>query len=145
MEWHDRWSGNVLHYEKPSQEYVNEAMRQIENVVRGFCEISEFDFERIKCNMTALEDVIVRVDMRTLYFSVFHQEMKPNEYKRLAGLLIFWLLKRHPFWIDVLGTDDEVVHLAACINEKIALHIAVSLLNDYNSDFFEHGEDLVES
>lgn len=146
MELGNRWEDNVLNYQKPPQDFINAAMQQIESVAKDFCEIYEFDFTRIKCNISALEDVIIRVDMRVLYFMIFHKEMKPNEYKRITGLTIFWLLKRHPFWIDVLSDDgDEEVHLASCINEKIALHMAITLLNEYNSDFFEYGNDLVDS
>ena len=146
MDFKNRWKDNIINYQKPPREYVTDAMMQIEQVVRDFCEILDLDFSRIKINIPALEDVIVRTDMRVLYFAIYHKDMKPNEYKRIAGLMIFWILKRHPFWLEVLPEDDEsIVHVASCINEKIALHIAVTLLHDYNSDFFEHGEDLVNS
>lgn len=146
MNFENRWGENVKPYIKPSQEYINSVMEQLETVVKNFCEISEIDFSKIKVNIPALEDVIIRTDMRVLYFAIFHQGMKPNEYKKITGLLIFWILKRHPFWIDVDAGDDEAtIRIASCINEKIALHIAITLLNEYNSEFFEHGEDLVES
>ena len=59
--------------------------------------------------------------------------------------MIFWILKRHPFWIDVHEADeDDIIHLASVINEKISLHIALTLLQDYNSNFFDYGEDLVK-
>lgn len=146
MDFPNRWGENIKPYVKPTQEYINSAMKQVENVVKDFCSIAEFDFTRIKFNIPALEDVIIRTDMRVLYFAIFHQEMKPNEYKKITGLLIFWILKRHPFWVDTTQEDSEdTIRLASCINEKIALHMAISLLNEYNSTFFEHGEDLVES
>ncbi|MCM1187281.1 MAG: hypothetical protein NC251_12260 [Lachnoclostridium sp.] len=146
MEFPNRWNDNALHYQKPSPEFIKAMMNQIEAVVEDFCKTYEIDIARIKMNPLAMEDVITRIDMRFLYFSVFHEGMKPNEYKTLSGLLIFWLLKRHPFWIDVLpGDEEDVVRLASRINEKIALHIIVTLLEEYNSDFFNHGEDLVDS
>lgn len=146
MTFENRWESSIVPYSKPDNEYIKEAMLQIEKVVKGYCEIADFDFSRIKVNIPALEDVIIRTDMRVLYFAIFHQEMKPNEYKRIAGLLVFWILKRHPFWVDALTTDDEqITRIATCINEKIALHIVVSLLFEYNSVFFEHGKDLVDS
>lgn len=143
MEFPNRWKDNVFHYEKPSRDFVKDVMRQIEDVVKGFCDIYEIDLSRIKMNTLALEDVIMRIDMRFLYFSVFHEGMKPNEHKTLNGLLIFWILKRHPFWIDILPDDEEdIVRLASRINEKISLHIVVTLLEEYNSEFFQYGEDL---
>lgn len=146
MTFENRWKDGIIPYSKPDKEYIIEAMLQIQNVVQGYCEIAGFDFSRIKINLPALEDVIIRTDMRVLYFAVFHQKMEPNEYKKITGLLVFWLLKRHPFWVEVLPTDDEeITRIATYINEKIALHMVVSLLSEYNSDFFDHGENLVES
>lgn len=146
MEFRNRWKDNVFHYEKPSPEFIKKVMYQIQEVVKDFCNTYEIDISRIKMNTLSMEDVITRIDMRFLYFSVFHQGMEPNEYKTLNGLLIFWLLKRHPFWIEILKDDGEdIIKLASRINEKISLHIVVTLLEEYNSDFFEYGEDLVES
>lgn len=142
----DRWKDNTLHYQKPPLEYIEQIMKQIEAVVDDFCEIYELDRERIKTNYLSLQDVIIRVDMRVLYFNVYHQGMTPNEYKKLSGLLVFWIIKRHPFWIDVFANDEEdILRLSSHINEKIALHITMTLLYEYNSDFFEYGEDLVDS
>ncbi len=146
IEFENRWENNSLTYEKPPQEYINNVMSQFEEIISNFCDISDIDKSRIKVNIAALEDVIIRTDMRILYFSVFHNNMTPNEYKKLTGLLIFWLLKRHPFWIDVSEKDDEdMIQIATVINEKISLHIAVTLLQEYNSSFFEHGEDFIVS
>lgn len=146
MKIENRWKDNIFQYSEPTQDYIKAGMKQIEEVVHHFCEISNIDFSRIKINVIAMEDIITRIDMRLLYFSVYHKGMKPNEYKSITGLLIFWILKRHPFWIDVLeGDDSDIIKLASRINEKIAVHIAVSLLVEYNSEFFQYGEDLVDS
>lgn len=146
MNFENRWKDNRLHYSKPPEEYILATMEQIETVVNSFCDIYEIEPSRIKINSLAMEDVITRIDMRYLYFSIYHEGMVPNEYKAINGLLIFWILKRHPFWIDVMSGDDaDTVRLASRINEKIALHIAVTLLQEYNSDFFNHGENLVDS
>lgn len=146
MEFPNRWKDNIFHYSKPSPEFIKNVMRQIEIVVRDFCETGEIDIARIKMNIPAMEDVITRIDMRFLYFSVFHEGMQPNEYKTLNGLLVFWLLKRHPFWIDTIpGDEEDIIRLSSRINEKIALHIIVTLLEEYNPDFFKHGEDLINS
>ena len=146
MKIENRWKDNTFHYNEPPTEYILSVMKQVEDLVHTFCDIYEFDFNRIKVNNLALEDVIIRIDMRFLYFSIYHKDMIPNEYKTITGLLIFWILKRHPFWIDVTKDDDEdTVRLASRINEKLSLHIAISLLQEYNSDFFRYGEDLVDS
>lgn len=146
MQIENRWKDNVFQYTEPPQDYIISVMRQIEGVVEQFCSIYELTPSRIKTNALAMEDIITRIDMRYLYFSVYHKGMIPNEYKAINGLLIFWILKRHPFWIDVTKEDDsDVVRLASRINEKVALHIALTLLEEYNSDFFQYGEDLLDS
>ena len=146
MQIENRWKDNVFQYTEPTPEYIISVMRQIESVVKQFCSIYGLDSSRIKVNNLAMEDIITRIDMRYLYFSVYHKGMVPNEYKAVNGLLIFWILKRHPFWIDVTQEDDtDMVRLASRINEKIAVHIAVTLLEEYNSDFFQYGENLLAS
>ena len=146
MDFKNRWKDVDLNYQKPSQDELEEMMEQIDIMVQKFCKNTDFNYERIKVNMQALEDVVVRTDMRILYFTVFHQGMKPNEYKRITGLMIFWILKRHPFWVDFTNDEDDlVVEIASHINEKIAVYIAITLLSEYNSDFFDHGEDLLKN
>lgn len=145
MEFKNRWDSVNIKYQKPSSEDLQEMMQQIEFLVKSFCQTIDMDFERIKVNVQLLEDVVIRTDMRILYFSVFHKDMKPNEYKRIIGLTVFWILKRHPFWVDIVPEDDEeMLKIASHINEKISTYIAITLLREYNPNFFDSNSDLLE-
>lgn len=39
----------------------------------------------------------------------------------------------------------ELLELAEQFNEKFAFHLVMDLLNEYNSNFIKHGEDLLRS
>lgn len=146
MKFKNRWSNaNIQPYEKPSPEEVREMLEQIQSIVEKFCETVNVDFSRIEINARSLEDVVIRTDMRNMYFAVFHKGMIPNEYKRIIGLLVFWILKLHPFWISIRDEDDgELMNIASHINEKISVFIVISLLHEYNPDFLDKGKDLCE-
>lgn len=138
------WNKLEFQYEEPSPEYVEDELKKIEQQIDEFCKATDIDHERIEVNVKTLKDIIIRLDMRRLYFHIYHKKMDANEYKINAGLFVFWMLKLRPFWMKVLENDtDEMVETATYINEKISLHIVLSLLEEYNSNFFEYGKDLV--
>ena len=138
------WDKLDFQYKEPSPEYIKSELLKIEMQVEEFCKTTDLDFKRIELNFKSLKEVIVRIDMRRLYFQIYHKKMEPNEYKRNIGLLVFWILKLRPFWIHIEQDDtDEMIENATYINEKICVHIVLSLLNEYNSDFFTYGKDLV--
>ena len=138
------WDNLDFQYKEPSEEYIEEEFLKIEQQLEQFCNTTDIDFGRIEVNILTLKDIIVRLDMRRLYFHIYHKEMKANEYKTNAGLFVFWLLKLRPFWIKIKDNDsDEFIETATYINEKICLHIVLSLLREYNEEFFQYGKDLV--
>ena len=140
-----RWQNIEFGYKEPPQEFINKELEKYDEIVTQFCEISKFDKNRVEINIQTLKDLIVRVDMRKLYFQVYHSNMKANEYKVIIGLECFWILKLRPFWVKILPNDStETMHMATWINEKIALHMTCSLLKEYNPDFFERGRDICE-
>lgn len=138
-----RWQNIACEYVEPSQEYINKELDKYEVILTQFCKISGFDKNRVEVNIQTLKDMIVRVDMRKLYFQVYHSNMKANEYKVILGLECFWILKLRPFWVKILpGDSEETMHVATWINEKIALHMVCTLLKEYNPDFFTQGKDI---
>lgn len=140
------WDNLEFQYTEPSEAYIDEELSKIEQQLIEFCNVTEIDSERIEVNAKALKDIIVRLDMRRLYFCIYHKKMDANEYKINTGLLVFWLLKLRPFWIRIEENDsDEFIETATYINEKICLHIVLSLLKEYNNDFFQYGKDLVSA
>lgn len=138
-----RWQNIDFGYQEPPQEVIDSELRKYDEILTQFCKISEFDRNRVEVNIQALKDVVVRVDMRKLYFQIYHSNMKANEYKVIVGLECFWILKLHPFWVKIMPDDPEdKMQIATWINEKIALHMACSLLKEYNPEFFERRRDV---
>lgn len=138
------WDKLEFQYEEPSPKYVENELLKIEQQLEEFCSVTDIDATRIEVNIKALKDIIIRLDMRRLYFHIYHKKMDANEYKINAGLLVFWMLKLRPFWMRVQEDDtDELIETATYINERICIHIVLSLLREYNSDFFKYGKDLV--
>ena len=79
---------------------------------------------------------------------IIHKSMCPGNWVHIrnAGLLIFWILKLRPFWMHINDDDsDDMIENATYINEKICLHIVLSLLREYNSEFFQYGKNLVSA
>lgn len=142
----NRWRNNEFVYTEPTQEYINTELEKYQEIFNQFCQIADLDFSRVEVNIPALKDVIIRVDMRQLYFHIYHDNMEANEYKCIIGLAGFWLLKLHPFWIRIQeGDSPEMVQMAKWINEKFVLHMICSLLKKFNPEFFEHGLDMCEA
>lgn len=138
------WDNLDFHYNEPSEQYIDEELSKIEQQLNEFCNVTDIDPIRIEVNAKILKDVIVRLDMRRLYFHIYHKKMAANEYKNNTGLLVFWLLKLRPFWVRIEEDDsDEFIETATYINERICVHIVLSLLREYNNEFFQYGKDLV--
>lgn len=138
------WDKLEFQYEEPSVEYIEQELGKLQKQIQKFCEVLDIDFNRLETNIKTMKDIIIRLDMRRLYFHIYHKKMDANEYKVNAGLLAFWILKLRPFWMRIQDNDtDEQIEMATYINEKICLHIILSLLEEYNKEFFEYGKDLV--
>ena len=141
-----RWNNyEVSPYSEPNDEYYEAEIEKIDQSLEQFCKISQIDKKNVLVDVKSLREVIKRVDMRDLYFHVFHDNMSANEYKR-TGLTVFWILKLKPFWLYVDPTkdvDEKTLTLASTFNEKFALHLVVTLLMEYNYDFINKGEDLL--
>lgn len=144
---HDgRWHNIGFVYTEPPQEYINNELKKYQEILVQFCQIAGLDVNRVEVNVQALKDVIIRVDMRQLYFQIYHANMEANEYKCIVGLAGFWLLKLRPFWIHIQeGDSPEMMQMATWINEKFVLHMVCSLLEKFNPEFFEYGLDMCEA
>ena len=144
----NRWTKISFKYTEPSEEYYDREMEKIDTLLNGFCEIVEVDKTKVQVNIKSLKQLIRRVDMRWLYFKIYHEGMELNEYKTAIGLIVFWMIKLHPFWLPVEAeaeATDDYLELAEQFNEKFAVHIVMSLLFEYNPNFIEKGEDLLKA
>ena len=142
----NQWRDIGLVYTEPTQEYIKNELKKYQEILAQFCQIADLDINRVEVNIQALKEVIIRVDMRQLYFQIYHANMEANEYKCIIGLAGFWLLKLHPFWIQIHEEDSpEMMQMATWINEKFVLHMICSLLQKFNPEFFEYGLDMCEA
>lgn len=143
----NRWSDTEFKYKEPPDEYYMQEMEKFDKLLTDFCDITQIDKARVHVNIKSLKQIIKRVDMRWLYFKIYHDGMEINEYKINVGLSVFWIIKLHPFWLEIDDEEDdnELLELAEQFNEKFALHLVMDLLHEYNSNFIERGEDLVRS
>lgn len=142
-----RWNDTTFKYTEPTEEFYKKELTKIDTLLTDFCKIVKIKKEDVCVNVKALRQIIKRVDMRWLYFKIYHDEMEINEYKLNAGLTVFWILKLHPFWlqIDPNTSDDSLLELAEQFNEKFAVHMVLDLLNEYNPNFIDKGEDLLRA
>lgn len=124
-----------------TQPEINAEMGKFTELLQQFCDLCKLDQKRIEINFRALQEVIIRVDMRKLYFKIYHN-MVPNEYK-LTALECFWFLKLHPLWMPIHeGDTEEMMQLATYINERFIVHIICGAIMEFKPDFFKSGCDL---
>ena len=141
----NRWDDIPLVYSEPSQDFIREESKKIFSIVDSYCETADIDRTRVECNYSSIKDIVLRLDMRLLYFRIYHNKMEINEYKLLCGLAVFWILKLRPFWISIKEADSkDFINTANNINEQISLHIVIMLLKEYNPLFFQEGKGLIK-
>ena len=66
------WDGLDFHYEEPSEEYLREQCGKIDESLRKFCGLVKIDYKRISINVRTIKQIIVIIDQRRLYFSIYH-------------------------------------------------------------------------
>ena len=115
-------------YCEPDADYIAQNVNTIISIAKLFCRAFNIDSKKFKINVSALKDLIIRVDERKLYFFIYHNGMKPNECKILA-LFVYWTLKLRPFW---LLTDENNSDFAAQINEKFCAYVFMQILYKIN-------------
>ena len=142
----NRWSKTNFKYTEPTDEYYTQELAKFDELLTTFCSAISIEKSKVDVNIKALKQIIRRVDMRWLYFKIYHDGMEPNEYKVTIGLSAFWVVKLHPFWLPVDDdSDDLFLELAEQFNEKFAVHMVLTLLQEYNPNFIERGEDLLKA
>ena len=85
-------------YQQPDREILrkrfNELLERLEELVKCLPELN-FDVEDLAINGRILGDIIVRVDKRSDYFLIFHEQTHISEIKK-AALYAYWILKLKP-------------------------------------------------
>ena len=111
---------------------VFKQLKDIDLLLTDFCQRINLDKTKIQTNPQALKNIVTRIDQRIVYFHIFHNKMRPNEYK-MTALLIYWILKLRPFWIPVKENfSEESSKIAATINERFCAYLLWNVVNSCN-------------
>lgn len=107
-------------------------LKIIELLLNDFCGRINLDKAKVQVNPQTLKHIVTRIDQRKLYFHIFHNQMRPNEYK-MTALLIYWILKLRPFWISVKEDfSEESSKIAATFNERFCAYLLLNVVNFCN-------------
>ena len=118
-------------YKEPSEEFILGKMKIIDRFLDMFCNLFKINKEKIQVNTEIIRDIVIRMDKREIYFHIYHNDMEPSEYKKLA-LFIYWVLKLRPFWIPINENFNENnIKFAACINEKFCIFMVTIFLRKF--------------
>ena len=117
-------------YQQPDREILrkrfSELLERLEELVKCLPELN-FDVEDLAINGRILGDIIVRVDKRSDYFLIFHEQTHISEIKK-AALYAYWILKLKP--LSVVSPIIEKRTRYSYINETFALFILYGVLRE---------------
>lgn len=111
-------------YREPNEDQVIQEVEKIITMAGMLCRVLGIDPKKFKINISALKDIVIRIDERKLYFYIYHNRMKPNECKMLS-LFIYWTLKLRPFWFLEDKDDSD---FASTVNEKFCAYVFIQVL-----------------
>ena len=126
------------------KEFAENWEKLIDDAIKKWFEINDFDYSRLKVNPRLLRKACERVHMRKVYYDIFHNDMKISEYKHCA-LTAYWIVKLKPFWIEIDFEKDsfDKMEVYSYINEYIAIGMLVGVLGRFNEDALKIGIDLL--
>lgn len=125
-------------YREPEIVFTLKQAKLIDAYFSAFCRFSGIDESKVQKNTESLKDIVVRIDQRRLYFHIYHNNMKPNEYK-LFALLIYWTLKLRPFWIPIKENfSRESAKVASQVNENFCVFLVVTLLKKFQPQAYRN-------
>lgn len=64
------WDKLDFSYVEPNQEFIEKEFKKVEELLDIYCKITDIPKERIQVNAKALKEIIIRLDMRRLYFHI---------------------------------------------------------------------------
>lgn len=130
-------------YGKMPEKNCLDRVNEILDAWERFWNLSQFDkFGWMpRWSTYALSDVAIRVDKRKEYYAFFH-DMKIKE-RKYAGLVAYWIVKFHPFSVDVRNPSELTPYqdwLIGTLNERFAAYLLYSAILGENS---RSGKDAV--
>lgn len=117
-------------YQQPDREILwkrfSDLIERLKDLVERLPDL-EFDSEDLAVNGKILGDIIVRVDKRSDYFLIFHEQTHISEIKK-AALYAYWILKLKPLSVVSPGIEKRTQY--GYINETFALFILYGVLRE---------------
>lgn len=116
-------------YVKPAREILWRRFSSLMDRLESWVSLlPDLNFEKnISVNGRAWGEMIIRVDKRSDYFLIFHEQTHISEIKKVA-LYVYWILKFRP--ICVINVNVETASKYSCINETFAMYILYSVLRE---------------
>lgn len=84
-------------YYPPQDNVLEEKKNKWLNLFYSFLVYEKIDIENVDIDMAAFIEILIRVDKREEYFSIYHDGTVMNELKETA-LIAYWIMKFKPFY-----------------------------------------------
>lgn len=85
-------------YRAPSEAVLKEKSNRLMGVFNKYAKICGLSVDEVCIQRATMPRIILRVDKREGYFTVFHEKTNINEIKQ-AALVAYWILKFRPFMV----------------------------------------------
>jgi hypothetical protein len=103
-------------YLTPNERYAQYCA--LENHLKNFCAKLNIKFDNIVCRKDVFFDILERVEMRRVYFHVFHNKIMSE--RNAISHTCFWILKLNPLF-------NNKVH-SYYINALFAMYLFINML-----------------
>ena len=110
--------GMVL-YIPPEETVLKEKSDRLIKVFSKYAQAIGLAADEICIQRALIPRILLRVDKREGYFTVFHENTSINEIKQ-AALVAYWILKFRPFMININHSTPPRMEEFRCLNEGFA-------------------------
>lgn len=114
----------IYKYKELDRDSLYGKMSEFLEVVKIYIDtLPDIRMSDLSCNFVSLSEMIVRIDKRKDYFSIFHDNTSMNEVKEVS-LMTYWVIKFRPFSFK----DYSVNINCPYINELVAAFLLLSII-----------------
>jgi len=112
------------HYEPADEETMAKLMGKLQSYIQNIAGVLRIDNPAdIFCRIEVLYEIFNRVEMRRLYFHIFHKGIDMGELNE-GCLLCFWILKLMPFEHEKFPNITLNVKIASCLFINMLRYVA---------------------
>jgi len=111
-------------YEPADEETIAKLMNKLQSYIQNIAGVLRIDNPAdIFCREEVLYEIFNRIEMRRLYFHIFHKGTDMGELNE-GSLLCFWILKLMPFEHDNFPNITLNVKIVSCIFINMLKYVA---------------------